>query len=153
MQFSVPQFTEVEDKIVGPLTLRQFLILLAGGVILLVLFRIIGNLLLFIVFALPVVGVFGFAAFGSYNGKTFGELIVTGLTFFADANSYVFRKGDGGLLQSIKKRPAAKPSALAPGLQLSEEEKLNRLHKLTYILDQDVKEEEQLIKEKYVHLK
>ena len=32
-QFTVPQFIEVEDKILGPVTIRQFLILLAGGII------------------------------------------------------------------------------------------------------------------------
>lgn len=32
-QFTVPQFIEVEDKILGPITIRQFLIILAGGII------------------------------------------------------------------------------------------------------------------------
>ncbi|MCL5436101.1 MAG: PrgI family protein [Patescibacteria group bacterium] len=150
MQFSVPQFTDVEDKIVGPLTLRQFFILLAGGVVVLVVFRFAGNFLLFIIFALPVVGVFAFAAFGSYNGKSFGDLIVTGLSFFAEPNSFVFRKGEKGLAQ-VKRQE--KPPKTAAASDLSPEEKLSRLHKLTYILDQDAKEEEQLLKEKYVHLK
>ncbi len=29
-QFTVPQFIDVEDKIIGPLTVRQFLIMLTG---------------------------------------------------------------------------------------------------------------------------
>src|SRR3990167_1258193 len=37
MRFHVPQFIEKESKIIGPLTLRQFLWLLAGGGILLIL--------------------------------------------------------------------------------------------------------------------
>ena len=32
-QFTVPQFIDVEDKILGPVTIRQFLILLGGGII------------------------------------------------------------------------------------------------------------------------
>lgn len=32
-QFTVPQFIDVEDKILGPITIRQFLIILAGGII------------------------------------------------------------------------------------------------------------------------
>lgn len=31
MHYSVPQFIEVEDKIIGPLTMKQFLWLLLGG--------------------------------------------------------------------------------------------------------------------------
>ena len=37
MRFHVPQFIEKESKIIGPLTLRQFLWLLAGGGLLLIL--------------------------------------------------------------------------------------------------------------------
>lgn len=32
-QFTVPQFIDVEDKILGPITIRQFLIILAGGIV------------------------------------------------------------------------------------------------------------------------
>ncbi|MBI3273823.1 MAG: PrgI family protein [Candidatus Colwellbacteria bacterium] len=38
MQFQVPQFIETEDKIVGPLTLKQFLYLAAAGIIAFLLF-------------------------------------------------------------------------------------------------------------------
>jgi hypothetical protein len=31
MRFQVPQFTDVEDKIVGPLTLKQFVYLAGAG--------------------------------------------------------------------------------------------------------------------------
>jgi len=30
MQFNIPQFIEIKDKIIGPLTMRQFLYILAG---------------------------------------------------------------------------------------------------------------------------
>ncbi|RJR30730.1 PrgI family protein [Candidatus Parcubacteria bacterium] len=32
-QFVVPQFIDVEDKVLGPITVRQFIILIAGGLI------------------------------------------------------------------------------------------------------------------------
>lgn len=32
-QFTVPQFIDVEDKIFGPITIRQFLIILVGGIV------------------------------------------------------------------------------------------------------------------------
>lgn len=31
MQFQVPQFIEIEDKIIGPLTFKQFLFIIGGG--------------------------------------------------------------------------------------------------------------------------
>lgn len=38
MHYSVPQFIEVEDKIVGPLTMRQFLWLLGGAALIFILY-------------------------------------------------------------------------------------------------------------------
>ncbi len=38
MHYSVPQFIEVEDKIIGPLTMKQFLWLLMGGGIIFILY-------------------------------------------------------------------------------------------------------------------
>ncbi|MFH1225728.1 MAG: PrgI family protein [bacterium] len=36
MQFVVPQFIDVEDKIIGPISTRQFIIMLAGGLLMFV---------------------------------------------------------------------------------------------------------------------
>ena len=33
MQFPVPQFTDVEDRIIGPLTIKQFGIVFGAGVV------------------------------------------------------------------------------------------------------------------------
>ncbi len=47
-QFVVPQFIDVEDKIIGPITTRQFLIILAGGLSLFIEFKLC-DLMLFII--------------------------------------------------------------------------------------------------------
>lgn len=36
MRFTVPQFTDIEDKIIGPLTVKQFMMALAGGALVLI---------------------------------------------------------------------------------------------------------------------
>jgi len=69
-QFVVPQFIEVEDKIFGPVTVRQFLILLAASLIIFVTYKY-ADFALFIS-TLALVG--GFAlilAFVKINGQTF----------------------------------------------------------------------------------
>jgi len=38
-QFTVPQFIDVEDKILGPITIRQFLILLVGCIVIFISYR------------------------------------------------------------------------------------------------------------------
>ena len=69
-QFVVPQFIDVEDKIFGPVTTRQFLILLVAGLMLFTAFKLADTTLF--IFLLAVVG--GFAlilAFVKINGQTF----------------------------------------------------------------------------------
>lgn len=69
-QFVVPQFIDVEDKIFGPITTRQFVIMLVAGIIIFLAFRF-GDFALF-VFTLAVVG--GIAllfAFVKVNGQQF----------------------------------------------------------------------------------
>ncbi len=69
-QFTVPQFIDVEDKIFGPITTRQFVILLVAGLLLFIVFKL-ADTPLFIA-ALALIG--GFAiilAFVKINGQSF----------------------------------------------------------------------------------
>lgn len=69
-QFVVPQFIDVEDKIFGPITTRQFLILLvAGGIIFLA--NRFADLALFAVIVAIVGGSALVLAFVKINGQTF----------------------------------------------------------------------------------
>lgn len=63
MQFKVPQNIDMQDKIIGPLTLSQFFYLLFGGLIIYILFnKLVLNGLGFIFFVLAIpIGLFSFA--------------------------------------------------------------------------------------------
>ena len=41
MRFQVPQFIEIESKIFGPLTLKQFIYLIGGGGIIFILYALL----------------------------------------------------------------------------------------------------------------
>lgn len=69
-KFVVPQFIEVEDKIFGPITVRQFVIILIDGIVLAILYKLV-DLALFVVF-LALFGGFGLVlAFVKINGQVF----------------------------------------------------------------------------------
>lgn len=69
-QFVVPQFIDVEDRIFGPITTRQFIILLVGGILIFLAFRF-GDFSLF-VFTLAIVGGLSLLfAFVKVNGQQF----------------------------------------------------------------------------------
>ncbi len=143
-QFSVPQFTEVEDKIIGPLTLKQFIIILIGGAIIFVLYRAIPGFL-FILPCLPVAGLTLIMAFYRYNERPLEDLALGALGFIADPRVYIFNKQSAP--PSEQKKVPVKITKEATAA-LSPEERFSRLQKLTYILDQENKAEEEMIKQK-----
>ena len=68
MQYQVPQFIEVEDKIFGPLTLKQFIYLAGGGGVCLIFFTIL-PLYIGIPLMIPVVALSLGLAFFQVNGR------------------------------------------------------------------------------------
>lgn len=69
-QFVVPQFIDVEDKIFGPVTTRQFLILLATGLLLFIIFKL-ADMALFIFLTALIGGSALVLAFVKINGQPF----------------------------------------------------------------------------------
>ena len=74
-QFVVPQFIDVEDKIFGPVTTRQFLIILVAGLVIFAAFRW-GDFALFLVVTVLVGGFALVLAFVKVNGQTFHYFIL-----------------------------------------------------------------------------
>lgn len=74
-QFVVPQFIDVEDKIFGPITTRQFLILLVAGLVIFAAYRW-GDFILFITVLLVIGGLAIVLAFVKVNGQTFHYFIL-----------------------------------------------------------------------------
>ena len=70
MRYQVPQFIEIEDKIFGPITIRQFLIILAGSVTGFLAFRLLDFALFIIVIVIDAILTLTFA-FVKINGQPF----------------------------------------------------------------------------------
>ena len=92
-QFQVPQFITVEDKVIGPLTVKQFVYLLAGTVII-VLARMFFISLFFFPIALAV-GPFAVAlAFLKINEVPFPVFIKNGFHYAMKPHVYIWKKDD-----------------------------------------------------------
>lgn len=143
MQYAIPQFTEVEDKLIGPLTLKQFLILLLAGGVILLFYSILRFSIFFFLFSFPF-AVIGLAlAFGKFNGRPMLSYLGSFIDFFSKPQSRIFHREEPHVM--IKK--IAK-SAEQPQLKTTIEAPESRLKKLAYLLDQKVQEEEELINAK-----
>lgn len=69
-QFTIPQFIDVEDKIIGPITTRQFIIMLVAFLIGGISYKIF-DFSLFITISLLVIIICGIFAFVKINGRPF----------------------------------------------------------------------------------
>ncbi|MFA5106741.1 MAG: PrgI family protein [Patescibacteria group bacterium] len=81
LQFTVPQFIDVEDKIFGPISVRQFVIILIGiGVVVMLYFVL--TFTLFILAAPLACGVIAIFAFFKINGQHFHLFLLNVATTF-----------------------------------------------------------------------
>ena len=104
MQFQVPQFIETEDKIIGPLTLRQFAYVLAAAIPSVALYFIIQTWLWAII-SIFLGGAASGLAFGKINGRSLINIIVSAFGFYWSPQTYVWQpehpeiKKDGGAIK------------------------------------------------------
>ncbi len=100
MRFQVPQFIEVEDKIIGPLTIKQFIYIAGGAGMCFVIVRFL-PLFIGILVALPI-GAFALAlAFYHPNERqTFILFVENAFRYFIGNKLYIWKKQE--------KKPVAK---------------------------------------------
>lgn len=91
MDYQVPQFIEVEDKIFGPLTLKQF-VYIAGGAGLSAILVFTLPPMVGVILAIPVVAFAGALAFYKLNGKPFVEILEAGINYYLGRRLYLWHK-------------------------------------------------------------
>jgi hypothetical protein len=91
MEYQVPQFIEVEDKIFGPLTLRQF-IYIAGGIGIAAMVFVTMPFLLALFITLPVGALTLALAFHKINGKPFIEIMEAAFNYYTNKRLYLWKK-------------------------------------------------------------
>ena len=91
MNFQVPQFIEIEDKIFGPLTFKQF-IYVAGGVGLSVILFLFLPTFLAIIIALPIVLFAAALAFYKVNSKPFVNVVEAFVKYTLTNKLYIWKK-------------------------------------------------------------
>ena len=91
MQYQVPQFIEVEDKIFGPLTFRQFVYVAGGAGMCFLAYRFIPSPFSFLI-VIPL-GLFSAAlAFYKVNKRPFIDVVQSAIKYFLGNKLYVWKK-------------------------------------------------------------
>lgn len=143
MEYQVPQFIEVEDKIIGPLTLRQF-IYLAGGAGLCVVFFSYFSILFAIVLSIPVAALAAALAFYKVNGKSFVEMLEAGFNYYTREKLLLWKHAEPTAAENTAAATKAAAENIAARIPRGTP-KLTRgkLTELAWSLDVPVSHEEQ----------
>ncbi|EKD46825.1 MAG: hypothetical protein ACD_67C00055G0006 [uncultured bacterium] len=102
MLINVPQYIDVEDKIVGPLTAKQLGWIIALSVILLVLWNMVPAPVFFIL-GLPISILFVALAFFKPYGQPLGSFVIFGIMYFFRPKVYVWKRTPQNIIVATQK--------------------------------------------------
>lgn len=136
MQYSIPQFIEIEDKVVGPLTVKQFLYLVAGGVFLVIAWSLV-DLGLFIFLAIITGVIVVPFAFIKINGRPFQVYLTAAIRYFTTPHLRIWMKTKEKpyiSFSDVQKREIKRPEGQT---EIIGEKRFNpsRIRQLSHILD------------------
>lgn len=129
-QFTVPQFIDVENKIIGPITSRQFLILLAAAVIIGLSYKFF-DFSLFLTISIIVFIIAVLFSFVKVNGRPFHYFILNITQTIRRPGTRVWNNRTG-VLEEIDAIPFVKPEAKPVAKEVF---KTSRLAELALIVD------------------
>lgn len=130
LQFTVPQFIDVEDKIIGTITVRQFVILLVAAILIAICFRLLTTPI-FVVCTILITGFASLFAFVKVNSAPFHFFLLNLIQTFKKPRLRVWRKDDTleGVIELDTSTKPKNISATHPAFTAS------RLSELSLIVD------------------
>lgn len=111
MRFEVPQFIEVEDKIIGPFTWKQF-VYLAGGVGTLIILYFSLPFIFFVIIGFPIGALAAFLAFHRVNNRPFSIFLESFVNYVTKSKLYLWKKDQEQTISSPEMSSSASQHAL-----------------------------------------
>lgn len=128
MKYQVPQFIDVEDKIFGPLTIKQFLYVAGGSALAYIIYAYIPYSFIGAIIALPVLIFFLALAFYKVNDRPFIFTVENAVKYFFSSKLYIWKKTPKKITPNVKEEEIKLATELP---KLSE----SKLKNLTWSLD------------------
>ena len=100
MQFRVPQFIDMEDKVFGPFTLKQFGYVVGAGGVSFLIWTFIPIRFIAILIIIPVASLFLALAFVKFNNRSFGEILESAFTYYTGAKIYTWKQPEAEKMES-----------------------------------------------------
>jgi len=127
MQFQVPQFIEIEDKIIGNFTFKQFVYLAGGAGLSYILYASLPSFAAFF-FIVPVLAFSAALAFYKVNGKPFIHVVEAAIRYVFSEKLYVWKKREP---KPVRKDEEKAPEPIVDVPRLSD----SKLKELSWSLD------------------
>jgi len=130
-QFTVPQFIDVESKIIGPITTRQFLIILLSAILIGFCYRIF-DFTLFLFCAIFIAIVATLFSFVKINGRPFHFFVLNMVQTFRRPRLRIWNNAESAYLIEDKNKPVNLPEVKP---MVKEYYKKSRLAEIALIVD------------------
>lgn len=91
MKYQTPQFIDIEDRLFGPLTVKQFVYIVGGAGLSFIAYRFLTFFIAILVIA-PVVTLSLALAFWKINGKPFVFVLESAIRYYFSEKLYLWRK-------------------------------------------------------------
>jgi hypothetical protein len=82
----------MEDKIIGPLTLKQFGYIVGAGGLSFIIWTLIPFHFVAVLLIIPISGLFLALAFVKYNNRSFGEFLESAFIYYTGAKVYTWKQ-------------------------------------------------------------
>lgn len=128
MRYQVPQFIEFENKLIGPLSFKQFAYIIGGIGGSYLIYRVLG-LFPGVILIIPLCALGGALAFVKINGRKFVDVLASAVSYFMGNKLYVWKKIDKPVTASEENKTSTADAFLAPTLSQS------KLKELAWSLD------------------
>lgn len=103
MKYQVPQFIEIEDKVIGPFTIKQFIYIVGGAGLSFVIYTFVPFYIAIVLIA--IVGLLSFAlAYYKINNKPFIDMMESAFQFYTKQNLYIWKKEDKPIQDRLDSR-------------------------------------------------
>lgn len=113
MRFEVPQFIEIEDKIFGPLTWKQFVYVAGGGGLAVALF-FFTPFIIFVLLGLPIAGITFLLSFYPVNNRPFSVFLESAVGYLRGTKLYFWRKSGTGVYRGAQTEEVGAPVYTPP---------------------------------------
>lgn len=108
MRFEVPQFIDIEDKIFGPLTFKQFIYLAGGAGLGYVAFKILPSIFSYLG-GLAFIGLGLLFAFYKINNQTFIDIAQAYVSYQIKGKLYIWKRIPKTDINTVKQQPLKIP--------------------------------------------